>query len=858
MDESKPYVMHRYEDFHVLSLEILKKNSLDEALEFFIQPDKLTGENAYFCEQYQCKLDASKHAMLEHLPPILAVHLKRFTYSPVKNTMEKVHDKLVFPQTLSLERFTVEDETDPSPSRFQYKLRGVIVHSGECQSGHYYSFINTTSPYDVDPSTGKHRRQWFKFNDSEVDYFSDDQLEQQCFGGKKTEVVTNQYGGTYNREVPKTFSAYMLFYERCDMIDDGNDEDFADVDDSALLVGDPAVEAEPAPAASAAAEETNTNSPQTAFVNLPCAMNAENIQFIHQRFLNSPSLFSFLYYLWTQTQQLCDPRALAQMFLDVICRSFAKDRSVSVWANYICTLAENNRDFAAWYLNYVISEGVIENHVLPSSPSELVRVKVTDTIVSAMKAAAPVDVEVWSKDVEKCALILKLKDRLFELLRPCREHWQTFNQYFHLFYEYAKLGPQARVVLMEADIASLFSGWFFGRSYTVKVVSTYNFPDLRDFFNTLETIWCGCFQGPNEDSSSPYASDKTLVKPLARFKNELFLSDFFPEIMRHPYNPQAIAHMACHWCYNDVEATNILMSYCVQTLELPYSARKCTMLVVNSVLDVPDDLHNARLNIFMTPYRVGSECGLLGALQAAHSRVCNSLFYDMEHLNQCCKHDFGFALALESRGNLNWLDGCFVNKLRIEMQKKPTVFERLCLQGDPTVLQSAEGREFAETNAVKAFFIFRSIIERMDNLDAKHLEHYRSVLIESRMALLKTALEAARNNRPYIMQPEWRTDASLVECGRSSSATGSSKGGSSGYVVSDGSFNDSNTMMDDYDPNQIKNSINATNTPSESEIAEMVKAAKDISGADEAQIRSLLTKNNYNVDQVVTILLGLT
>jgi len=109
IDESKPYVRHTHEDFHVLSLEIATKKSLYDALDSFIQPDRLSGDNAYFCSEYSCKVDVDKHAMLQHLPPVLAVHLKRFAYSPQELKMVKLHDRLEFPKILSLERFTVED-----------------------------------------------------------------------------------------------------------------------------------------------------------------------------------------------------------------------------------------------------------------------------------------------------------------------------------------------------------------------------------------------------------------------------------------------------------------------------------------------------------------------------------------------------------------------------------------------------------------------------------------------------------------------------------------------------------------------------------------------------------------------------
>ncbi len=62
----------------------------------------------------------------------------------------------------------------------KYRLRGVIIHSGQATGGHYYSYICVRN--SEDPRLGK----WFKFDDgdvSEVDLYSDEDLRINCFGG---------------------------------------------------------------------------------------------------------------------------------------------------------------------------------------------------------------------------------------------------------------------------------------------------------------------------------------------------------------------------------------------------------------------------------------------------------------------------------------------------------------------------------------------------------------------------------------------------------------------------------------------------------------------------------------------------
>jgi len=51
-------VGEREEPFFALSLDIKNKKKLTEALDLFIKPDLLDGDNKYFCEKHNRKIDA--------------------------------------------------------------------------------------------------------------------------------------------------------------------------------------------------------------------------------------------------------------------------------------------------------------------------------------------------------------------------------------------------------------------------------------------------------------------------------------------------------------------------------------------------------------------------------------------------------------------------------------------------------------------------------------------------------------------------------------------------------------------------------------------------------------------------------
>jgi len=132
------------------------------------------------------------------------VALKRFEYDFDRNIRIKVNDSFEFPIELDLLPFThegitrkeklekqkqeavereeeFEGEEDPlryPTDYYQCRLKGVVVHSGTADSGHYYSFIR-----DIETADGE---KWYEFNDNIVRDFDVSELPNECFGGEDT------------------------------------------------------------------------------------------------------------------------------------------------------------------------------------------------------------------------------------------------------------------------------------------------------------------------------------------------------------------------------------------------------------------------------------------------------------------------------------------------------------------------------------------------------------------------------------------------------------------------------------------------------------------------------------------------
>lgn len=81
----------REEPFLALNLTV-SNPSLDESLDQFVRGEILEGDNAYFCEKCNQKRIAIKRMCIKSLPPVLCIHLKRFSFDWEANKALKFDD----------------------------------------------------------------------------------------------------------------------------------------------------------------------------------------------------------------------------------------------------------------------------------------------------------------------------------------------------------------------------------------------------------------------------------------------------------------------------------------------------------------------------------------------------------------------------------------------------------------------------------------------------------------------------------------------------------------------------------------------------------------------------------------------
>jgi len=220
-----PHRYSREEDFTLISVDIRHSQNLKESLEQYVIGELLEGPNAYHCEKCDKKVDTVKRTCFKKLPPILGIQLKRFDYDWERETPIKFNDYFEFPRELDMEPFTVQglakaegtpaivdnttDDSNSTNESTRYRLVGIIVHMGQANGGHYYSFIQYKD--ETDPNELSH---WCKFDDGEVSdcrMDEDEELRSQCFGGDHTTTAFDQPSMKRQR---RWWNAYILFYER--------------------------------------------------------------------------------------------------------------------------------------------------------------------------------------------------------------------------------------------------------------------------------------------------------------------------------------------------------------------------------------------------------------------------------------------------------------------------------------------------------------------------------------------------------------------------------------------------------------------------------------------------------------------
>jgi hypothetical protein len=166
------------------------------------------------------------------------------------------------------------------PDYYNYRLRGVIVHTGTAEAGHYYSLINTDSG----------SAQWYNFNDTQITPFQVDQIAEEAFGG--LEEVSGEYEEGMSVSKEKQTNAYLLFYER------GTDFDVSNIAQGLTQLDPFTTPVEPTPTS----------------IDILCRVKADNERYWRSKNSFSTEYYLFLLNMWETHKTSPDPEVAFELF----------------------------------------------------------------------------------------------------------------------------------------------------------------------------------------------------------------------------------------------------------------------------------------------------------------------------------------------------------------------------------------------------------------------------------------------------------------------------------------------------------------------------------------------------------------
>jgi ubiquitin C-terminal hydrolase len=154
------YFSRKFDPFLHLSVPVTPgETALSSSLEAFAAEEHLSGADMWHCERCAKRVEATKRMELYKLPPVVMLHLKRFSFDAKVAEVRKVSSKVQLPGStielpVNLEKYTVSQQRGHA----LYDIIGIVNHHGnDANGGHYTAHCY----HCVDAK-------WYAFDDSSV------------------------------------------------------------------------------------------------------------------------------------------------------------------------------------------------------------------------------------------------------------------------------------------------------------------------------------------------------------------------------------------------------------------------------------------------------------------------------------------------------------------------------------------------------------------------------------------------------------------------------------------------------------------------------------------------------------------
>eukprot|EP01091_Cochliopodium_minus_P015829 TRINITY_DN572_c0_g2_i1.p1 TRINITY_DN572_c0_g2~~TRINITY_DN572_c0_g2_i1.p1 ORF type:complete len:2346 (+),score=781.80 TRINITY_DN572_c0_g2_i1:1253-8290(+) len=627
------HISEREEVCFSLGLEIQGKKNLGESLKNFIQGDNLVGDNKYQCAQCNNKVDAIRRCCLSELPDNLIVHMKRFSFDFETFLRNKVNSFYEIWHELDLEPYTKQGlarlegkpiENEKPHEYFQYKLVGILVHTGSAQMGHYYSFAKERIPTYVKDC------RWISFNDSSVEVYNPERIVNDCGGGP--DFMNNE----------KQFSAYLLFYERVGL--QHNEDLLKDV--KSFVPKD-------------LLEEIWMDN--TKFLHDKNKFDLDYINFVWDQVLLYKDQESFYNTNYDASYDSAHPLAKSfELGFRFVVETLAHFKEKSFIPKYFKDLKEILSKYVPscnWLLSFLDQNTIMLKTILFSCPIESFREEFVDLILHASNIISPnqrssyllknkeenMEIENsprtkrspnsfnrFSTDKEKydknCS-ILKLIDTSFYLVSISRDHWKFFGELFRLIYGLCKLGYAEKKYIVDQRYIVYLLDWYLGdesplddhSSKRPKMIEGERTPNLKFLFFFLIDILSTV--SLNQDPL------QLTEQEVDFFTNHTFLDFFFSDCQ----DQQCISQFASKLCTNNSKNTKHILDVAFNIFAKVNDHSKSNNILefLKSMILIQDQNTEDRVNYIISNFfeKLSSRSHING-----HTLLCVSFIYNIsEH-----------------------------------------------------------------------------------------------------------------------------------------------------------------------------------------------------------------------------------
>lgn len=397
------------EAFITLPVQVKNKKNLFDSLESFKEGEILEGSNAYQCDHCEQKVTAIRRVCIKYLPNTLFITLRRFEFDYDTMKRLKLNDYCEFPMEINMENFTQEGierldllkeknqaflagkefnkqipERKYAEDYYKFRLRGIIIHTGSADGGHYYSFI-------------RQGEQWHEFNDTFVRKFDASEIPNEAFGGEE-KFSFHSSTGIGSGIKSKIRNAYILLYEREKMYHYSKEEECLkslNID----LEGQPQIFTE---------------------------VKEENEKYWRCRSSFSPEYFDFINELTVKNDDdTC--KFVVSFFLTVMIRS--RDyMKIATCVSAIKNHLRENKTLSEWLLELVGFKYNLKELLMDCPTNEKRRV-IVGLVHTAFKQVSVESQEIFFKRILNCLDLAK------------KPHSGNFSQYFELIYRILKHMP---------------------------------------------------------------------------------------------------------------------------------------------------------------------------------------------------------------------------------------------------------------------------------------------------------------------------------------------------------------------------------------------------------------------------------